>query len=115
LADQVSKLGRPPEEWAAALCSGSGGDPSPRPGTGPRSIYRRCGHHQATRGHGDGFAVLKWGIRQEVLFYAGVARTLRRHFQDGGLQVRWRWPEEGPSLSVMGSNREAQAETGSAP
>jgi putative NIF3 family GTP cyclohydrolase 1 type 2 len=90
--DQVRIWGRPPEEVGRlALCSGSGGDLIATARERGAQVYLtgEVRHHQATPGPTDGFAVLEVGhFASEVLFMPEWARQLRRHFQDGGLQVR---------------------------
>ncbi|MEW6660528.1 MAG: Nif3-like dinuclear metal center hexameric protein [Thermodesulfobacteriota bacterium] len=89
---QVRIWGRPPEEVGRlALCSGSGGDLIAAARERGAQVYLtgEVRHHQATPGPPDGFAVLEVGhFASEVLFMPEWARQLRRHFQDGGLQVR---------------------------
>jgi dinuclear metal center YbgI/SA1388 family protein len=90
--DQVRIWGRPPEKVERlALCSGSGGDLIATARERGAQVYLtgEVRHHQATPGPADGFAVLEVGhFASEVLFMPEWARQLRRHFQDGGLQVR---------------------------
>ena len=90
--EQVKIWGRPaPEVGRLALCSGSGGDliAAARERGAQVFVTGEVRHHQATPGPTDGFAVLEVGhFASEVLFMPEWARQLRRHFQDGGLQVR---------------------------
>jgi dinuclear metal center YbgI/SA1388 family protein len=90
----------PPEVGRLALCSGSGGDLIATARQRGAQIYLtgEVRHHQATPGPTDGFAVLEVGhFASEVVFMPEWARQLRRHFQDGGLEVRVEVaPEEAP-------------------
>jgi dinuclear metal center YbgI/SA1388 family protein len=89
---QVRIWGRPPAEVGRlALCSGSGGDLIAGARERGAQVYLtgEVRHHQATPGPAEGFAVLEVGhFASEVVFIPEWARQLRRHFQEGGLQVR---------------------------
>ncbi len=90
--EPVKIWGRPPQEVVRlALCGGSGGDLITAARERGAQVYLtgEVRHHQATPGPTSGFAVLEVGhFASEVVFMPEWARQLRRHFQDGGVEVR---------------------------